>query len=91
VRLFWRSLRERDQVETIESGVLLSGGGALIAPLVAALRQALGLDLRVGPRPDQAVLRGLALLAEGRGAQAWEARFRGFIASGSHGPSACSA
>jgi rod shape-determining protein MreB len=63
VRAFWRGLCEDDQVETIESGLVVSGGGALMAPLVARLQEALGLTLRIGPQPEQAVVRGLFRVA----------------------------
>jgi actin-like ATPase involved in cell morphogenesis len=61
----WKSLPERVQVEVIENGVMLTGGGGERADVVSAMEERTRLKVRVAERPGQAVIRGLARLASG--------------------------
>ncbi len=64
VACVWRTLPEDVQVETIESGLVLTGGGAAIPAIVEAMAAATRLTVRVAADPTQAVIRGLAQLAQ---------------------------
>jgi rod shape-determining protein MreB len=61
----WRRLTEDVQVEVIESGLVLTGGGALVPAVVEALEAVTHLTVRVPDEPAHAVIRGLARLAFG--------------------------
>ena len=62
VASMWRALPEPVQVEVMESGLVVTGGGAQSAELISALKDATRLTLRVAETPGQAVIRGLARL-----------------------------
>lgn len=60
----FRALPDETAVEVIESGLCLTGGGALLPRLVRSLRARTGLDVRVPPDPLHAVIKGArAMLA----------------------------
>jgi rod shape-determining protein MreB len=61
------SLPDRDAVEVIEGGVLLTGGGALLPGLRGALAEVTGLDLRLAPDPLHAVVDGARAILETSG------------------------
>ena len=61
----WKSLPLDAQVETIENGLVLTGGGAAIPEVVQAIEVETHLGVRTAPDPAQAVIRGLARLALG--------------------------
>ena len=65
VLLAWKSFPQDVQVEIIECGAVLTGGGAAIEEVVDALRRATRLTFRVPADPHQAVIRGLAELGLG--------------------------
>lgn len=60
VRAFWGSLPLRAQVEVIEGGLLVTGGGALREGLLEAVGRTCRLPVRCPREPRQAVIRGLA-------------------------------
>jgi rod shape-determining protein MreB len=61
----WRELPIDAQVEVIENGLVLTGGGAAIPEVVDAMQAETRLSVRAAPDPAQAVIRGLARLALG--------------------------
>jgi rod shape-determining protein MreB and related proteins len=67
VREFWSRLPIDVQVETLESGVTITGGGALAPPVRAAIEAATRLPLTASADPRHAVVHGLsALIGEQR-------------------------
>ena len=62
VRAFWEGLPLRAQVEAIESGLTVTGGGALTPPVVAAIGEVTQLRLRPSLEPRNAVVHGLAAM-----------------------------
>lgn len=50
--------------DTVERGIVLTGGGAQLADLDVALRQATGLAVSVAEQPDECVVRGAGRLLE---------------------------
>ena len=61
----WKDLPVDAQVEVIENGLVLTGGGAAVPQVVAAMEAQTRLTVRAAPDPAQAVIRGLARLALG--------------------------
>jgi rod shape-determining protein MreB len=61
----WRRLTEDVQVEVIESGLVLTGGGAARPEVVDAMQAVTHLTVRVPEEPAHAVIRGLARLTFG--------------------------
>lgn len=60
-------LPDRDAVEVIERGVLLTGGGVLLAGLPPALAEVTGLDLWSASDPLHAVVDGARAILETAG------------------------
>lgn len=60
---FWRRLALDVQVEVVEGGLVLTGGGAGVPPVVEAMAAVTRLEVRVPADPAQAVIRGLARLS----------------------------
>jgi rod shape-determining protein MreB and related proteins len=60
VRVFWEGLPLRAQVEAIESGVTVTGGGALTPRVVSAIGEATRLPVRSSLSPRNDVVHGLA-------------------------------
>ena len=58
-----RRLDEKASCEVIESGILLTGGGARLQGLATCLQLATGLDVRVAPHPLHAVILGASRMA----------------------------
>jgi actin-like ATPase involved in cell morphogenesis len=72
----WKGLAVGPQVEVIENGLVLAGGGAESPELVRAVIAAARLEVRVAAEPGRAVIRGLARLALGlrggpRASESW--------------------
>jgi rod shape-determining protein MreB len=63
VRAVWHRLDEKTSCEVIESGILLTGGGARLRGLATCLQLATGLDVRVAPHPLHAVILGASRMA----------------------------
>jgi rod shape-determining protein MreB and related proteins len=63
VRAVWQRLDEAVSCEVIESGILLTGGGARLRGLASCLELATGLDVRVAPHPLHAVILGAGRMA----------------------------
>ena len=63
VRAVWQRLDEKASCEVIESGILLTGGGARLQGLATCLQLATGLDVRVAPHPLHAVILGASRMA----------------------------
>jgi rod shape-determining protein MreB len=61
----WKGLPLDAQVEIIENGLVLTGGGAAMPELVTAIESTTRLSVRPAPDPSRAVIRGLARLALG--------------------------
>jgi actin-like ATPase involved in cell morphogenesis len=53
------------QVEVIENGAVLTGGGAAVKTVVDAMRRVTRLAFRIPEEPQHAVIRGLARLGLG--------------------------
>jgi rod shape-determining protein MreB len=60
VREFWLHLPVDVQVETLETGVVVTGGGALAQPVTAAIAARTRLPLTVSREPRHAVVHGLS-------------------------------
>jgi actin-like ATPase involved in cell morphogenesis len=67
VREFWSRLPIDVQVETLETGVTITGGGALAQPVMTAIAAVTRLPLTASADPRHAVVHGLsALIGEQR-------------------------
>ena len=65
VAAMWKGLTLDAQVEIIENGLVLTGGGAALPEVVKAIEAETHLGVRTTADPAQAVIRGLARLALG--------------------------
>src|SRR5262249_30016680 len=70
---FVRSLDARCGAEIVESGVVLTGGGALIPGMAGRLATTLNLPVRVPPEPLESVILGARqMLAVAEAVKLWE-------------------